>query len=270
MTDTPTTATDIVRLLAARHSEDVFVPECKTGASWTAVKCPRLDAWAMKRSWARPATYGYEIKIARGDFLQDDKWPDYLGYCHYFSFVAPAGLIQPEEVPEGCGLICVSSTGTKLYTKRKAPRREVQVPDTLYRYVLMSRAKIVSGTLPIEDGDAREYWGGWIKRQKIDQEFGWRVGRGIRRRVAEEIDSVRRENKALSDRMAGYDRLRAQLAALGVNPDGSGSWWEQEAGKAASRALACVPPNLRDGLASARRGIEMLIAALDKMEAAHD
>ena len=50
-----------------------------------------------------------EIKVSRGDFLSDVKdrskqqaWRD---LCHQHYYVAPAGLIRADEVPEGSGLL---------------------------------------------------------------------------------------------------------------------------------------------------------------------
>jgi hypothetical protein len=94
------TAQTIVDLLAEKHSSDVFIRECKDGPSVNNSHC-RLDAWAMKRSWSSPCTYGYEVKVSRQDFLKDDKWRNYLPYCNEFYFAATKGLIQLEELPEG-------------------------------------------------------------------------------------------------------------------------------------------------------------------------
>jgi len=91
-------ARELLDLLLVKHAQDVCVPECKNGPTWTA-KHLRLDLWAMKKSWSNPYTYGYEIKASRSDFLQDEKWLNYLPYCNYFSFVCLPGLIEPEELP---------------------------------------------------------------------------------------------------------------------------------------------------------------------------
>lgn len=51
-----------------------------------------------------------EIKVARGDLLGDQKWPDYLDYCDRFFWAVPAGFaLEPFETdafqPDVCGLI---------------------------------------------------------------------------------------------------------------------------------------------------------------------
>ncbi|KKK53969.1 hypothetical protein LCGC14_3089430, partial [marine sediment metagenome] len=118
------TAGEVVRLLTKKHSADLFVSECKTGATYTGTGM-RMDAWAMKRTYSPPTTIGYEIKVSRSDFIADDKWPEYLTGCHQFYFVTPSDIIKPNEVPDQAGLLCVAKTGTRLFTKKKAPWRDI-------------------------------------------------------------------------------------------------------------------------------------------------
>lgn len=149
-------ASDLVDQLAQRHAKDVFVSECKDGSSWEGAR--RLDAWALAKSWSPWRTYGYEIKVSRSDFEQDQKWLEYLPCCHHFSFVCPAGLIRATDLSDGVGLIWMSPSGS-LVTKVKAARRE---PDpkrllALMSYVLMSRCRVVgdmhqaNGSQPADD-----------------------------------------------------------------------------------------------------------------------
>lgn len=51
-----------------------------------------------------------EIKVARGDLLGDNKWPDYLDFCDRFFWGVPPGLDRaPLEgegfLPDKCGVI---------------------------------------------------------------------------------------------------------------------------------------------------------------------
>lgn len=66
----------------------------------------RLDLFYFNR-WNRE-TRGYEIKVSRADFLADKKWREYLKYCSKFYFVAPQGIIRPDELPPEIGLIEIS------------------------------------------------------------------------------------------------------------------------------------------------------------------
>jgi len=131
------TSTTVLSALMEKHKYDVCVPECKTGETWTAHGCPRMDLWVMARSWAHPRTIGYEIKVSRQDFLHDNKWPQYLDYCKEFYFACPRGVIDPGELPAEAGLLVLS--GTRMIVKKKAPVRSVEIPEKLYRYILMRR-----------------------------------------------------------------------------------------------------------------------------------
>jgi hypothetical protein len=206
------TARDIVGLLETRHSKDVFVSECKDGPTWTAQHL-RLDAWAMRKSWTKPWTYGYEIKVRRSDFLADDKWPGYLELCNYFLFVCPPHVIEPHEVGEHIGLLWVSSTGTRLYTKRKPNLREVQIPEDLFRYILMSRAKIVRDTRINES--RRDYWERWLRDKKENQSLGWLVSQRIQKIVQAEIDARR----IAEAKVGAYKKVEAILEELGFDTD---------------------------------------------------
>lgn len=46
-----------------------------------------------------------EIKSSRSDFTSDVKWTKYLPWCTHFTFMAPEGVISPEELPPKIGLI---------------------------------------------------------------------------------------------------------------------------------------------------------------------
>lgn len=216
------TADQIKRLLEEKHSADVIVTECKMGPTQTQRGAsPRLDAWVMKRSWANARVIGYEIKVTRRDFVGDDKWQQYLEACNEFYFVCPPGIIKPEEVPDGCGLLHVAKTGTRLFTKRKAAFRDVQVPESLYRYILMSRADIHApkpmAISPQELGRAniRRYWERWLEQREVDFQFGRMVSGAIRETVQRRVFEVERENDQLRKENAGYAELREQLEAAG-------------------------------------------------------
>ena len=206
------TAKDIVDLLAIKHGRDVFVPECKTGPSVGGV--PRLDAWAMNRSWAQHAATVYEIKVHRSDFLADKKWPNYLDYGHYFYWVCPPKVIAPREVPEGTGLLWTSVNAKRLYTKVKAPRRELEVPNELFVYVMMWRARI---TREYQAEDAADYWKQWLATKRENRELGHRVSRSMAKLVRERIDEVDTKNQWLAKQNERLAEAKKLCAELGVD-----------------------------------------------------
>jgi len=211
------TSSDIERLLADRHTKDVFVPQCKDGPSWGGGLCI-LDAWAMKKSWAHPLTTGYEIKVSRQDFLRDAKWPEYLGYCNEFYFVCPPELIQPSELPPEVGLLWTSKNVKMLYLKKKSPYRKVNVPDELYRYILMSRAKIVPSAMryPVDDCCKAEYWRAFIADKSAKLEVGRISSRKIRKLLQEKVADVDALNARLSREIESLREAEAFLDKTGI------------------------------------------------------
>lgn len=211
------TAQQIVRLLATRHSEDVFVPECKDGPSGTGYV--RLDGWAMKRSWANPAVMGYEIKVSRQDFQGDDKWPAYLPLCNMFSFVCPTGLIQVDELPKEVGLLWVSSGGKMLYTKRKAVYRNVQIPESLFRYILMCRVEISAERHKYSPrGYNVESRREWLAEKDENKKLGWQVSKKIRELVEERIEKVDRQNNRMKEEVEVVKKFRDIMDDLSIRP----------------------------------------------------
>ncbi|MCK5604722.1 MmcB family DNA repair protein [Candidatus Pacearchaeota archaeon] len=204
----------ILNLLLQKYSEDLCVPECKTGSSWgiTTGAVRLLDLWVMKKSWAKPWTIGYEIKHSRSDFLHDNKWSEYLDYCTDFYFVAPPGVIQPEELPGQVGLLVTSKNHTRLYTKRKAVHRDIEVPESIYRYILMWRVKIIKG----EVGQSKQaYWQNWLAERDEKKQLGWNVSKKIKEIVKQRIDKVGSENARLRDENEDLTEIKNLVKELG-------------------------------------------------------
>ncbi len=203
------TARDLLALLETKHAEDLFIAQCKDGPTQQASH-RRLDAWALRRSWAHPCSFGYEIKVSRSDWIRDDKIDAYLPLCHRLHVVCPAGLIGADELPPGVGLLWASSTGARLYTKRKAAHRDIEWPIDLLLYVLYARVKTVAEASISRDSCA--YWRDWLERKTEKRELGYRVGRELR----ELVSTLRIER---DDAVKRYERVKeseAELEALGL------------------------------------------------------
>lgn len=148
-------AKHVVSLLAAKHHEDVFFVEVKDGS--TGSNTNRLDAWAMKRTWSPVTMIGYEVKVSKSDYRQDNKWPNYLGLCHELYFVCPdESVIGKAEIHEQVGLMYLTKKGDKLRTIKKAPRRALDpLPTHLMIYLLMSRTRPVADMWEANESELR-------------------------------------------------------------------------------------------------------------------
>ena len=252
---------DVAALLRVKHADDIFVPECKTGPSQGHYHS-RLDAWAMKRSWAHPLVIGYEIKVTRSDFLRDEKWRSYLPFCNQFSFVCPAGLIRVDEVGEDAGLIWVSLTGTRLYTKKKAPFRDVEIPDSIYKYILMSRTRITDPNQDQKHGrkSRAEQWAQWLKEKHQWHEIGYLVGQKVQEAMRHTRISVRKANEEKSK----YQYIEERILELGFDPEEPVNQWEVD--KELERRFGVMVKNAQRSLRNAKDSISRLLAELEGEE----
>lgn len=159
------TAKDVLAALRRRHARQAmqrhqwaFIPELRVGPNRTSVERrvaqhqaragaetdwspsdlneARIDAFALhvEKQWTR----AFEIKVSRSDFLHEitnpDKRAPALALSNEYFFAAPKGMIDPDEIPDECGLLEVVDYGggpsrfgavTKTFIKREAPWRDV-------------------------------------------------------------------------------------------------------------------------------------------------
>lgn len=240
----------ILLALAGRHAHDIFVPACKDGPSGRGVV--QMDAWAMKKSWAHSTVSGYEIKMSRSDFMGDKKWHGYLPLCNQLWFVCPYGLLQPEEMPGEVGLLWASRKGTRVYQKRKAAYREVQIPEGLFRYILMWRAVI--GDEHMEKGSNKAFWQSWLR----NKEYNKRLGGMVSKRIREYVWKVERENKDLKEMMVAYEEVRAWLTRAGINVDDE--WDVRRAERRLEELKKVIPTEMRYTFNSAYRDLRKIVS----------
>lgn len=239
------TARDIVRLLASRHLGDVFVAECKDGPTQMTTH-NRMDAWAMRKSWANFCTIAYEVKMSRSDFLNDHKWQSYLASCNEFYFVAPKGLIGKNELPPEAGLMEVFATGNGLRIVKKAPSRSTPISSLVFEYVLMCRTRIVD-----EYDNSRE---ARIERRQKELADAKMVGRTIEQLVSRRHKQIEDENQDLRSRIAKIENIEKLLAGKGFML----SKWAWESGIAAD--IVSRNGDIRDAL---RPALEQLVKAIE-------
>lgn len=249
--------------LARRHADDVFVPECKDGATQTRSH-RRLDAWAMLKTWSPVTMIGYEIKVSRSDWRRDEKLQDYFTLCHLLYVVAPKGVIPPDEIPAGVGLLELSGVGdgARLMTKRKPSRRSIDVPVNLLVYVLMSRARITSDAEEQRRNQTRSIW-------RRDQLRDWVNGKEDRRalsyavsqKIQDRFEDQERRLTALKQRCEGLERIKTRIAELGFDPDQPTQEWK--VAEQLRRMSGAISPELLRLLTSTEHAIARTREALE-------
>jgi hypothetical protein len=94
-------AQEIKKILKSSFSfntSNIFIPEYTHGD---------LRADAIIVNTKKRLIRGFEIKVSRADFIQDDKWILYSQFCSSLSIVCPENLIQPSEIEKPFGLLWI-------------------------------------------------------------------------------------------------------------------------------------------------------------------
>lgn len=196
-------AYQIKNILESKHTKDYYATEVKTGASWGSDYL-MFDAYAIKKSWVNLKYTGYEIKVARGDFKQDDKWRGYLPYCNEFYWVCPKDLIKKDEIEDDCGLIYVYPDSYATRVVKKAKYREIEPPIDILLYLIMWRVQ--PPQFPYFD-DKLDFFRYWLERKEFSHDLGYKVAKSFRKKL-EEIQDVERENRSLKKKLEEFDKIK--------------------------------------------------------------
>lgn len=195
------------------HPYKIWCDEVQAQRGLKVVKPKPMDIDPNQSILFPETVTAYEIKVSRADFLKDNKWPAYLPLCNQFYFVAPPNLIDISELPADAGLL--TTAGSRLLTKKKAPHRNVVIPEEVYRYILMCRVSITRDRWQMDDEDRAAYWRKFIQAKDENRKLGFEVSRAIRNHVT----AVESENKELKRQMESYDDVRQLLTQLGIQTD---------------------------------------------------
>ena len=182
------TSTDIKLALKEFYSKkpSYFITECKTCSTYfpDPQGLLKFDGLAITKSYTKPNIIGYEIKVSRNDFLQDNKWHLYLQYCNEFYFVVPKGLVKKEELPDHVGLIYFNPDTKGLRTVKKALYRQIEEPVGVYKYIIFSRLE--EDRIPFYNDRAeycKDYLEDKVVKSAIGQRLGTKLARLLKRRL---------------------------------------------------------------------------------------
>jgi hypothetical protein len=190
-------ADDVYRALKRIYGgpKVLFLKEVKTGPTWFSDGLMRFDALSIKKSWTKPCISGYEIKVSRADFMQDEKWPGYLEYCHRFYFACPSGLIKPEELDDRVGLVWINEKGGAR-VRKKALFRDVEPPVSLFYHLVISHMN------PSEHpffSSAREECEAYLADKLERYELGRKVKTKMMTEVKEAKDIMKKAERKVMD-----------------------------------------------------------------------
>ena len=178
-----------------------FGTEVRTGGSYFHGNDPLLifDGLMVEKSYTRPQITGYEIKVSRSDFLNDNKWHLYLKYCNIFYFVCPTGMIKKEELSDDVGLLYYNPETCEINprAKKKASWREIEDPLRMYQYIVYSQ--LDPDRMPFYS-DKKEFAKAYLE----NKESSYRLGQALGTKLAKEISRLRYANERADD----YERTR--------------------------------------------------------------
>lgn len=156
----------------------------------------RLDVVAFNLWGARGyRIVGFEIKVSRGDWLRElaafEKSAEWHAVVDAFYVVTPGGLVKPEELPAGWGLL--ELRGSRMFTKVQAAARAPR-PD-LPREI---SARFLGRVLEQLEQTRRE------------------ASVGVRREIREELEASieQRLRDEFGERLSAADAAAAELEAL--------------------------------------------------------
>ncbi len=255
---------DIIDLIGKRHTDDLFVPECKDGPTWGGGHF-RLDAWAMARSWANPCFTGYEVKKSRKDFLGDSKWHNYLPLCNRLYFVCPWELIKPDDLPKEVGLLWVAKTGSRLFQKKPAVHRVIEPPVELMTYVLMTRVQVGRKWYekPHDRAAEVEKWKRWLATEYDAKETGHAAAQRIARITADQLCKADADLKEAERQRKHAEEVVKALREVGIEI----SRWDVPR-DVADRAAEARKFVTKKRLGAVKRALNELREICDEMDAA--
>lgn len=252
------TSTDIKKALAEYHEKDFFITECKNGSTYFPPPqgLLKFDGLAIRKSYTGPCITGYEIKVSRGDFLQDAKWHLYLQYCNEFYFVVPNGLISKEELPDNVGLIYYNPETGLLKKRKKALYRQIEEPVGVYKYIIFSR--LGNDRTPFYEERA-EYAAAYLEDKAIKKSVGKRLGS----KMAQDLGDALKRLERLQNAESKLERLKRIEEILEKNDVGRYCWKDEDVLNELDEALKSKYPK---GLDSVKRDLSRAIERLDSIE----
>lgn len=219
------TSTDIKLALKEFHNgkPSYFITECKTCSTYfpDPQGLLKFDGLAITKSYTKPNIIGYEIKVSRNDFLQDNKWHLYLQYCNEFYFVVPKGLVKKEELPDHVGLIYFNPDTNGLRTVKKALYRQIEEPVGVYKYIIFSRLE--EDRIPFYN-DRAEYCKDYLEDKVVKSAIGQRLGT----KLAKDLEEAEKKLKSLQSvekELQAWKSVKKVLDKAGILP---WRWWDND------------------------------------------
>lgn len=260
------TSTDIKLALKELHNQrsTYFITECKTCSTYfpDPQGLLKFDGLAVTKSYTKPNIIGYEIKVSRNDFKQDNKWHLYLQYCNEFYFVVPTGLVKKEELPDNVGLIYYNPETKALRTVKKALYRLIDKPVGVYEYIIFSR--LDEDRIPFYN-ERKSYCEAYLNNEVDKKYIGDKLGTKLAQDLSEahkRLQSVQGKEKELE----AWNKVRRIIDKAGILP---WRWWDSDSWITELEQALIGKCNPKD-LEFAIRDAQNLLKRLESMQVEDD
>ena len=258
------TSTDIKIALSKLHSNKstYFFTECKTCSTYfpDPQGLLKFDGLAVTKSYTKPNIIGYEIKVSRNDFKQDNKWHLYLQYCNEFYFVVPAGLVTKDELPDNVGLIYYNADTKALRKVKRAQYRMIDKPVGVYEYIIFSRLE--EDRLPFYN-DRKEYCKDYLN-DKVNRKY---VGDRLGTKLAMDLQEA---HKRLDEVEHSESELELWKAVKKVLKDRDiVGYWRNDKETVVSRLKDALSGAFPSELPTVINGLEYNLKTLKKLQEKH-
>lgn len=141
----------IIELLKHRHAGSEWATFVELNAGTGSYGGQRIDLYAFNmfpsKNYLRVA---YEVKVSRADFARELEKPKKREFAEKLAnecyFAMPAGMVRPDEIPEGWGLIEAVKNGLRV--KKRAQQRKIGDPPLHFVASMARRSSDSDPELP--------------------------------------------------------------------------------------------------------------------------
>lgn len=173
---------------------------------------PRPDVYTINMSYSRFCPIAYECKVSVADFRHDitsGKWQSYLTFAAGVVFAVPAGLINKQDVPPGCGLIVRHEGGWRM-AKGPTLKAGVELPRSAWMKLL------IDGVHRSERQHMRRGMNEYEVHRKIEQKYGEELAALLskRDRASSHLEYTIKQIQAKSDDLDAFKHVESQRKEL--------------------------------------------------------
>jgi hypothetical protein len=167
-------------------------------------------------------------------------------------------------VPEDAGLLVTSKNCKALYTKKKAPVRSIEIPQSILIYILMCRTQIVCDTYNTRSAYAR--WKERLEQIQKNKKLGHTLSYEISKLVKRQVQKIKDENRVLKDENYVLNEVKKWLEKNGLTINDVSSKYYGLRQNKLKEVLGLIPDELIDDLERTRNKVNETIKRIRELD----